>query len=49
MGDGGGGQERVRRRAVQNENEKAESWTGVCDLLQIEFCKLAFFFWRDEG
>lgn len=44
LGDSEGRGRRERRRAVQNENETAKCWTGWCDLLQIDFCKLAPFF-----
>lgn len=38
------GRRRERRRAVRNENETAKCWAVRCDLLQIDFCKLAPFF-----
>lgn len=44
LGDSEGRERRERRRAVQNENETAKCWTVWCDLLQIDFCKLAPFF-----
>lgn len=40
---------RWRRRAVQNENETAKCLTVWCDLLQIDFCKLAPFVREMEG
>lgn len=44
-GGGRGERERwERRRVVQKENETAKCWTVSCDLLQIDFCKLAPFF-----
>lgn len=43
-----GERESERRRAVQNENETAKCWTVWRDLLQIDFCKLARFFFPGE-
>lgn len=40
---------RLRRREVPDENETAKCLTVCCDLLQIDFCKLALFFREMEG